>query len=454
MPLKNRAGTFELHCHRWTKMIAGVRHRITCRKLGLPRDLWTKAGSQAAANAWFAKIEHPHANVLQDGVELIQRQADFYRFTKNPELSYNLEQFVDEIKKLIGTEPDSEIAKMIGIVLSSGDDWGSKLAIMEAAKPSKKEQLIDTKLKEFLAEEMIRVAPTSFREINQYLLSLQTTPIFPKSIAISEITEITVTMHFAWLSSMEWAPDGKNKRLGFFRKFINWLFTEGHLALLPKNIKAKRHRFKTEKKAIREFSGVANVVKSLPSSGQHNFRLWALLALNCSVTQADFGRLSWRSEESQVGVDLVAGTLTRFRGKTEQHPKAPIVVYKLWPETMKELAKIKKRFGLLFTVESGKPLYETFYKNGKPAKKDMVTTYWNRISPKPPISFGKFRSIGATQLKKDHLMRQYREVWLADVPTSVPDTNYSAEYWKTFGEACMFIRTCIFGTKPVRWPKN
>ena len=84
----------------------------------------------------------------------------------------------------------------------------------------------------------------------------------------------------------------------------------------------------------------------------------------------------------------------------------------------------------------------------------MVTTYWNRISPNPPISFGKFRSIGATQLKKDHLMRQYREVWLADVPTSVPDTNYSAEYWKTFAEACMFIRNCIFGTKPVRWPKN
>ncbi len=54
MPRSYKAGTFDGPPHyRWTKMYNGVRYRITCEQLGLPRELWTKEGSYQAANLWW-----------------------------------------------------------------------------------------------------------------------------------------------------------------------------------------------------------------------------------------------------------------------------------------------------------------------------------------------------------------------------------------------------------------
>jgi hypothetical protein len=54
MPRSFKAGTFDGPPHyRWTKMYLGVRYRITCEHLGLPRELWTKEGSYRAANDWW-----------------------------------------------------------------------------------------------------------------------------------------------------------------------------------------------------------------------------------------------------------------------------------------------------------------------------------------------------------------------------------------------------------------
>src|SRR5262249_32904725 len=54
MPRAYKAGTFDGPPHyRWTKMYNGIRYRVTCEQLGLPRELWTKEGSRQAANSWW-----------------------------------------------------------------------------------------------------------------------------------------------------------------------------------------------------------------------------------------------------------------------------------------------------------------------------------------------------------------------------------------------------------------
>ena len=39
--------------YRWVKRFRGVRYRVTCESLGLPRDGWTKEDSWQAANQWW-----------------------------------------------------------------------------------------------------------------------------------------------------------------------------------------------------------------------------------------------------------------------------------------------------------------------------------------------------------------------------------------------------------------
>jgi integrase len=60
-------------------------------------------------------------------------------------------------------------------------------------------------------------------------------------------------------------------------------------------------------------------------SGQS--RLHFLLCLNAGFLASDINDLR-RSE-----VDWSAGTITRRRTKTREHEAAPVVRYKLWPET-------------------------------------------------------------------------------------------------------------------------
>ncbi len=68
--------------NRWSVMLGGVRYRVTCGQLGLPREQWTKDASYQAANAWWvgkqAELQttrlalRPHNDRL---VELESRKA-------------------------------------------------------------------------------------------------------------------------------------------------------------------------------------------------------------------------------------------------------------------------------------------------------------------------------------------------------------------------------------------
>ena len=87
---------------------------------------------------------------------------------------------------------------------------------------------------------------------------------------------------------------------------------------------------KVKAKAVKTYP-VATVRDCLRSLTPR-LQTYALLALNCGMTNVDVGHLRHDM------LDLEAGTLTRKRVKTEDTEGVPSVTYKLWPETVAKLA--------------------------------------------------------------------------------------------------------------------
>lgn len=214
------------------------------------------------------------------------------------------------------------------------------------------------------------------------------------------VNEQTVTAHHLWLNAKNYSAGRHNKLLVFFRRFVSWLWFQKQMDELPRNLKLKGHRKKKVHKEVKRFVGVKRVLAGLPEEN----RLWAMLGLNCGMTNADLGETTWKQ------IDQSRWTLTRRRVKTGQTPTIPTVTYKLWPETVTPLTRLPTRSGLLFFTKRETPLYESrFDPDGKVRKKDLFATYWNKLDPKPGISLGKFRSIAATALKKNAVFRQYED---------------------------------------------
>jgi integrase len=248
---------------------------------------------------------------------------------------------------------------------------------------------------------------------------------------VDDVSERTVTNHYGWLSKKNLDPQQHNKKLGFFRRFVNWLWTEHLIEQRPRNLLLKSHRKKIRHKEIRTFENVKSTIDAL--SMPH--KLWGLLCLNCGMSQADLGTASWKQ------IDQTSWTLTRRRAKTGDNPDTPTVRYKLWDDTIKLLRKLPHRQGLLFKTTNGSPMYETrFDSKGEPKIKDLFSTYWRDLSSKPAISLGKFRSIAATAMKKDKLYRPYVDYFLAHAATKLSDLHYGREDDVQFFEALAFVR--------------
>lgn len=210
---------------------------------------------------------------------------------------------------------------------------------------------------------------------------------------------------------------------------------------LPRNLTLKSHRFKAVAKRVKKFDHVKQELAQLDDRSH----LWALLGINCGMTQADLGALTWGM------IDLKKGTLTRKRVKTEAQTFVPIVTYKLFRETIKLLKSLSsnKQDGLVFTNDKGGAMYEVRYDDGKESvtikKEDLFSTYCNRQKRKPIIPLGKYRSIAATALKMDNRFRSFTDYFLGHAPKDISDKHYSAESDEALFEALDFIHKTVFG---------
>lgn len=447
-------------------MIKGQRLRVTCDQLNCER---TRDASRQSANDWLdAQLALAAQQAIPD--EKLEALADLDRkiswaANNRPEELAGLKSAREQLEASPPADLPLDaggsvteglaVAKLFGIDTPKDLDpsiaqhffgkrkvWQDRLA--NEAKVAKA-KTVGANLEAFLELERQRVKPQTYREVRLYLQRLTTNDVLPGEMAVAKIDSDTVTAHYLWLAKQKWGNPQKNKYLGFFRRFVHWLYSVDRLEKEPKNLKARSQRFKVVAKPIKTFAAVKAVIDALPTS-PYNCRLWALLGLNCGMTNADLGRLTWDM------INLKHQTLTRRRVKTEAVTKAPTVTYRLWPETVEQLKAAGKGKGLVFTtLKNGAQMYETSYDaEGIERKKDLFSTYWSRLEKQPAITLGKFRSIGATTLKEKKEFRGYVEYYLGEVPSTIADIHYSAEADEPFFEALAFIRERLFEIAKVK----
>lgn len=454
--------------YRWSKMYKGTRYRVSCDDLRAPR---TKEGSYLRANDWWLKklaqldvqrIDPERQEIL----DAIQTKLD-YAANHAPELVEELqatrEAALTEVPgEIVASDADvirdnMEIARMVGVVIPEDLDpefaqqwFGDRRLWQERLKnhrTTETNRTVGFQLEKFLEEVKLSQKPKTFLEFSSYLRSTLGTDVWTAETSVDNVDEQTISRHYHWLANRNLVPVSHNKYLGFFRRFVGWLYSSGLIDNEPRNLREKSHRKKKVHKPIKKFENIREEVDSLDAP----FRLWVLLGLNCGMTPADLGEITWDTDvDGYPQIDTQKWILTRRRVKTGDQPQVPTVRYKLWPETIKELKKLPTRKGLLFLTSNKTPMYETKYQaNGKPTKKDLFSDYWQDIKDKPSFTLGKVRSISSTQLKKRPSYRGYVDYFLAHAPGKLSDQDYSAEDDDAFFEALEFIRKALgFGKQP------
>ena len=447
---------------RWYKMYRGTRYRVGCNTLAkdfpaLYSDA-TEEKSYRAANAWW-QMTVAGLTVLQleedqrERLQVLQARLEWAR-QNQPELVPVIEHQQHGVK-LLGHDEELppldedaiastvESAKLFGVIIPDDLDVIAKEGLfgnnrvwrdrLSRHVQTPKEKTVETCLASFLAEIRNSQKSPTHNEILAYLNSTLTSPTWTKETSVETIDEQTVARHYNYLCSLLLSPGRHNKLLGFFRRFVEWLVSSRYLERLPLNIKLKQHRKKPTYQAVKQFANVKEVIEGLKMP----YCLWALLGVNCGMTNADLGGLTWEM------INRTTWVLTRRRAKTGDNPNSPTVSYKLWTETVAALKELGvKENGLVFMTSNGKPMYDVHYtENGKPSKKDMFANKWQRLKPACTIPLAKFRSIGSTYLKHDEQWRGYVDLFLAHTPKTLADINYSAESDPPFFRALAFIRS-------------
>jgi integrase len=461
--------------YRWVKYYKGNRYRVSCKTLGLPES---KQDSYQGANRWWrvkkAEIDTPvleeeHERALRD-IDRKIRHAGTHLPEVLPELRKARAEILASDPWSIGFHNEAEIAKnlatakLFGIEVADsvppeviqqffGDRqiWAERFSRSGEIERSK---TLGVCLEEFLAELRLKQMPATYSEIDRYLRRLtDSSGVWTQHTDVTRISEQTVVDHYRWLKSLGYDAGAHNKRLGFFRRFVSWLWMLKKLENKPRNLEDDSHRESVSSKPIKKYYDVAGVLKSLPTE-QH---LWALLGLNCGMTATDLGSLEWGQ------IDRKLWTLTRRRVKTGKRKSVPTVTYKLWPETIALLTSRSAGDGdsLVFVTANGGQMYASrFSDEGKAKIKDNFGLRWKRLKPKPSVPLSKFRGIACTILKKSAIHRQYADYFLGHAPRSMEEKHYGEEADAPFFEALAFIREDLFpaavnpvkvaGRKPVK----
>ena len=163
---------------------------------------------------------------------------------------------------------------------------------------------------------------------------------------------------------------------------------------------------------------------------QDRTALYALLGLNCGMTNADIGAL----KQSAVK----GGYLTRKRVKTENQDNVPVVSYKLWQETERLLNQFRSTHPELWLVSNvGTPLWSGRIENGCVKEKDLIAKAWQKA--KCPIKLKEFRSISATTLENHMEFGRYVSYFLGHSPRTLKDKHYAAPSQTLFDDAIAWL---------------
>ena len=416
--------------YRWVKMRNGIRYRITCSQLGLPRELWTKADSYEKANEWWeSQIKVvPARTEIDRRIEWAKQHAEeeleeLQQAKRSGKTDEDMTEFVVNLLRESGaTIEDLDVVDPLIIreVFGNARIWQDRYA-REATVP--KNQSLDASIKEFLSVVSKQQRPKTYAEMKAFLDSLQDFPGLHGKMDVKNVDEDRVAKVYAALADADLTQATKKKRWGFFKRLVKFLFEMGRTSL-PRNLNSKVFVFKTQARAVKTWplAEVREAIKGLPE----RLGLFALLGLNCGMTNADIGQL--RQNQVQKGY------LTRKRVKTSHNENVPVVKYRLWLETQRLLDKFRSQGELFFLSKEGTPLWDNRIEDGEAKCKDLIALAWKRHG-KCPIRLKEFRSISATMLESHKEYGRYVSYFLGHSPKTLKDMHYAAPSQDIFDEA-------------------
>lgn len=398
---------------RWVRMFKGIRYRVTCDELQVPRN---KEQSQAAANAWW-----------------LRKKAEIDGTPDADPVLVLTEQFQQERLETLLTNPLFQEV--------------SEYAI---AKLEPRAQTPDRSVRacgeSFLAVVRGSMKPRSYEELAAYIHSLSNVPdLLAGEADVGVFNEDFVEKTYLALreakrGDKKLSEGRKKKHWSFFKRFVAYL-GEKKLIPTPSNLYSKTFKFKVPTQEVKQYplAEVRRVLKGL----KPRLRLYALLGLNCGMTNTDLAGLK-KSE-----VNLKAGSITRRRTKTGDHDSVPVVRYKLWPETLKLLRKHQSTYPdhpeLFLTNMRGNPLCGTRIEEGKARRYDQVVQQWRRAEPGIPLK--AFRSIAATLVESHEIYGRVTSLFLGHAPRGIAAKHYAAAPQGLLDQALDWLREQFFPSK-------
>lgn len=327
MPRKNIAGTWDgKPNYRWKKMVKGVTWKLLCRAqkpgeekentgwLGLPESDWTEARSQKAANEWWEKWSPLTPEQLAECHDLADRIVKFDRIMSRAGIPK--------------TEATKDAAREIFKALDSVED----------TLPTGKgiQYWVDSYL---TVKQNEGVSPGRIDNLRRSL------NCFADQIGRTNvITDINWQSWDQFAASVLKSDEGDYKKrdlLADSRGFIRHLVARD---LIPPIKTLNETKIRVESTELERFS--QKELRHMLSESTGMLRCFLLLFYNCGYRQSDVATLT---------PAMIDGTyITRKRAKNKKK-NAPVVSWKLWPETIEAIEKNRSKVGeLLLTQEDGK----------------------------------------------------------------------------------------------------
>lgn len=426
---------------RWVKMYKGVRYRVTCQELGA--RAFTKEMSASLANQWWEKKRAEIDGPTGERVILIDEAESGLHLRELADRGQVARRIIDSLTPEPRTATAEAIRQSSEAIIGQGpiEDEERRTELLSVVRAQVKPNAATTKDRtvksngeNFLAVKKGDMQPLSYRELKQYILSLNSLgDLMGGEMDVGVIDETLTEKVYLSLRNSDLSSGAKKKRWGFFRRFVKYLW-EKRLIEMPRN--ASSIGFEIKAKKIKTYSPAT--VRQVVDNLKPRLRLYAMLGLNCGMTSVDMGQMT------KDMVDLDSGRIVRRRVKTGEHGNVPTVDYKLWPETLELLRTHRSTHGELFlTSEDGTPLWSSMFKGDAVPTKDLIYQQFKR--GKVPLTLKTFRSISATMIEKHEAYGRYKTHFLGQSPKTIADKHYAAPSSELFDRIMEWLRGELFG---------
>ena len=400
----------------WVKMVDGDRYKVTARQLGFRGEDRTEAKTLDAANSWWEaqsiKPQKPKPKV--DPLYSVNK------FGEPMILPGMFPGQLAELEQRIAGDPSvvSSIQRMTSP--PTGQSVGHWSEIYLSQK---------------LAERTKR-GSGRYDNIARYVNKLVAS--IGADAPITAIDWHSWDKFYAEVMSTEIVDTSQRDIIADCRNFVTWL-TNRDLIPPVKNINETQVR--VEAKAIEHFT--KEELRRILAESKPNPMLYVFMLLfcNCGFRQSDVATLT---------SDMISknGYLTRKRAKNKKKKDAPVVSWKLWPETIKAVNKVKSNGELLFVRDNGLPwVIDTLNSENKRSRDDVFRReLWKPFTKKHEwrLPSDLIRGSAGNLLKVDSEFTNQLSVqikFLAQKPSGVALKHYLDPPQCDLDAAVMFLRT-------------